>query len=259
MTSRRHFLRALSLSFATGLLGCGRARNIDIAGTAVETADDPPEADEAASPRSFTAEGTVLGGQAIDVDVPLLQRIHELDAGMSRIRPSAFDYGFGCLGLRLASTLKNEGYWCTPSNSIAFGGTGGDGFHFSFVVTGNRVDAASPIVGSAPDFSADPPLANVILAANFKNFLRLGLTRGFFGMYVFVHRPATALAAYGSPDWRPSDISHYAAGLDVDDHKSEITRHIATALNLTPLAYTAADFQALQDEYKPLLKFKSLQ
>ena len=71
-----------------------------------------------------------------------------------------------------------------------------------------------------------------------------------------MHRLATALAAYGSPDWRPSDRSHEVAGLGVDDRKRETTQFIATSLNLTPLTYTEAEFQTLQDEYKPLLKFK---
>jgi hypothetical protein len=232
------------------LLGCTRA------GPTVETADDLPESDEQMPARDFTTDGTELGGRAIDIDVPLLRRVHELDAEMSRNRRPVFDYGFNYLGLQLARKLEKRGSWCTPINSVSFGGNGGDGFHFSFVVTGNRVDARSPIVGSAPDFSADPPLANVILAANFENFLRLGLTRGYFGMYGFVHHPETALAAYGSPDWQPSDASHFAAGLDVDDRKREMTRQIAAALNLTPLAYTKAEFQSLQDQYKPLLKFK---
>jgi hypothetical protein len=67
---------------------------------------------------------------------------------------------------------------------------------------------------------------------------------------------ATALAAYGSSDWRPSDPSHVAADLSVEDRKRETTRHIATTLNLTPLTYTEAEFKMLQNEYKPLLKFK---
>src|SRR5262249_27619802 len=146
--------------------------------------------------------------------------------------------------------------WCTPRNSLAFGGNGGDGFHFSFLVTGSRIDAATPVIGSAPDFSGDPPLANVILAGTFENFLRLGLTRGYFGMYVFVHHRVKALAAYGSPDWRPSDSSDEAAGLGIDDRKTDIARDIAGALDLTPLAYSEGEFQDLQDQYKPLLRFK---
>lgn len=250
MPTRRCFISALTLPFATGLLGCNKAT------PPIESANDPREADEGVPTPKFTTDGTVFNGQTIEVDVPLLHRIHELDAERTKGWRLRWDYGFGYLGLELASKLKNEGYWCTPENSISFGGNGGDGFHVSFVVNGGRIDATSPIIGSAPDFSAYPPLANVVLAANFENFLRLGLTRGYFGMYVFVHHPTTALAAYGSPDWRPSDPSHEAAGLGLDDRKSEITRRIATSLNLTPLAYTEAEFQALQDEYKPSLKFK---
>jgi hypothetical protein len=238
------------------MLGCAKAGNNGIANTGDEAVEDSDAPDENSLGPGFTTDGTALAGQGIEVDLPLLHRIHELEAELSRNQRHRYDYGFFFLGLQLKSKLKTETSWCTPRNTIAFGENGGDGFHFSFLVTDNRIDANSPVVGSAPDFSADLPLANVILATNFENFLRLGLTRGYFGMYLFVHDPATAVAAYGSPDWQPSNSSHLAAGLDVDDRKKEITRQIMTRLNMTPLTYSDSEFQAIQDEFKPLLKFK---
>jgi hypothetical protein len=257
MNSRRNLLKSLSLSVGAGLVGCSKKEdNLAARGTDTNTGEAAAENEDVPLPE-FTTNGAQISGQQIEVAVPLLMRVHELDNQLAKEGAgSRCEHGFCYLGLQLARTLKNEGYWCTPLNSLAIGGTGGDGFHFSFLVQNGRVDASSPVIGSAPDFSAHPPLASAVLAANFENFIRLGLTRGYFGMYMFVHHPATALAAYGSPNWQPANSRDEAADLGEDHKKSRITARISAALGLAPLTYTAEDFHALQDKYKSLLKFK---
>lgn len=260
MPTRRRFMKSLSIPLATGLLGCGRAGKNDVAeGPTRPIASRVPK-DQKMSPSEFTTVGITLDGQPIDFDLPLLNRAHECDLkieGVRRDRPKP-ESGFSYLGLNLESSpLGRAVYWCTPVNSIVFGGNGGDGFHFSFVVSGNRIDASSPIVGSAPDCypPRDPKRANAILAANFEDFLRLGLRRGYFDTYLFVHSLKDALDIYNPTGREATNLDNYPPL----DHETEIARNVANFLNLTPLGYTKSEFQKLQAKYKPLLKFNESQ
>jgi hypothetical protein len=98
-------------------------------------------------------------------------------------------------------------------------------------------------------------LANVILAANFEDFLRLGLSRGYFWTGLFVHSLKDALEIYNTSGREASNLADY----EVNDREPEVARSVGAFLNLTPLGYSESEFQKLQDQYKPLLKFEEIQ
>jgi hypothetical protein len=142
LKTRRRFMKALTFSVATGLLGCGRTSKNDMTDCPVGRTVGHVSKDEKVSPSAFTTVGITLDGQPVDVDVPLLNRAHECDIEIDVVRGGRpeRESGFSYLGLNLESSpLQRAVYWCTPINSIVFGGNGGDGFHFSFVVTGNEL------------------------------------------------------------------------------------------------------------------------
>ncbi len=45
---------------------------------------------------------------------------------------------------------RNFGYWCTPSNSITFATTGGDGVHYGLLDIGSGFNDESPVVMTVP-------------------------------------------------------------------------------------------------------------
>lgn len=254
MFTRRNFVNSIMASMSAAVVGCGRPSSIEE--TVRPSSPNNEEALDLDDRPDFSTNETTLDGLPVEFDVPLLERVHAYDVNIWRTdRRNYAEKGFRELGLQLHRRLARGTSWCTPLNSVAFGGNGGDGFHFSFLVRNGRVDSTSPIIGSAPDYSAHTPLANVILARSFEDFIRLGLIRGYFGMYLFVHDRDLALAAYGSADWQQTD-SKDPAGLGLDGQKRKITGEISAYLNLKPLLCEAAIFQALQDEFMPMLQFK---
>jgi hypothetical protein len=69
--------------------------------------------------------------------------------------------------------LRTWEYWCTPVNSVMFAHTGGEGCHFSFLKSGAKWSAASPVVMTYP--AAGGCVHNVIVGDSLVEFLRLGL------------------------------------------------------------------------------------
>ena len=119
-------------------------------------------------------KATAGGDQhGVAVNVPLIARLRKLDVEIGRKFPGGFE-GLGDAGLAFMSELQRDDYWCTPRNSLGFGGTMGDA-SFSFIVTNNEVTDSSPIVMTVPSNSGLAEHANVILAKNFEHFVRLGL------------------------------------------------------------------------------------
>ncbi|MEV4642142.1 hypothetical protein AB0J80_32815 [Actinoplanes sp. NPDC049548] len=68
-------------------------------------------------------------------------------------------------------------YDVTPANSIMIASTGGDGVHFSALVTGSG--GSAPIVMTVP-MAFDTP--NHVLGSDLREFLALGRARGYFGL-----------------------------------------------------------------------------
>lgn len=197
-------------------------------------------------------ESLHIDGQQITVTVPLLKRIYDLNAEITAKYPAGWsDTGIGQMGLLLNRRLGNCGYWCTPTNSLSFGGTGGDGAHFSFLLTENKITGKTPVIITVPDNFGDPEDANVVLGRGFEDFVRLGLHCGYFAMAEFVYNLHAALEHYARKDW--DDANSWFPS----DNHGVVAEYVSKTLNLKRLAYSADEFAVLQSELKPLMRFKN--
>jgi len=189
----------------------------------------------------------------IDVKLPLLDALWELDPIIRERFPGEFYNGIEVLGIRFSPSnqLVYGDYFCTPKNSVAFAWSGGDGEHYSFVVRDNLVDESSPVILTAPANSLDE---NHLLAENFRDFLCLGLRRGFFGLGQFAYAPEEALAAYGNPDWKPTKKYHHDVGFVPDERQLEVLSFVAKSLELEPLSYTPEEYAKLQERLEDLIE-----
>lgn len=80
------------------------------------------------------------------------------------------------LGLLFHSRLAGPVYDETPRNCVPFASTGGDGVHFSYLLTDDEPNDSSPIVMTVP-CAMEP---NRVVGRNLRNFLGLGLHSGYF-------------------------------------------------------------------------------
>jgi hypothetical protein len=192
-----------------------------------------------------------LDGVPVEVDLPLVQKVYDLNADIAlRFLTQKGDVGMGRMGLLLYRQWSSEEYWCTPLNSLAFGHTGGDGAHFSFLLTGNRIDANTPVIISVPDAYGEPTNANVVLARGFKDFVRLGLHCGYFSMANFAFDFEETLQHYRRTDWdNPEDW------FPSPQHRV-VAEYVGKALSLTPLAYSKDQYGELQTTFRPLMQFR---
>jgi len=185
----------------------------------------------------------VTAAPPIQVDLPLLDALWELDPVIRERFPGEFREGIATVGVFFARTteLKRGDSHCTPRNSVAFAWSGGDGEHYSLIVREGRVNADSPVILTAPANSGDE---NHLLAESFQNFLRLGIRRGFFGLSQFAYNPKAALAVYGNPEEHPAGNA-LPASAD-EDRQRQVLAFIAESLKLEPLTYTPEEYRALQ-------------
>ena len=193
------------------------------------------------------------GPSDVSFDVPLFEDLWNLDSEIQQRFPRKYGKGLDHTGVyfSMPQQLKMGESYCTPTNSIAFAYTGGDGEHFSFLVQNSAVDSESPIILTAPANSGEE---NVILAENFDGFLRLGLRRGYFGLGQFAYDPNSALEAYGNPQWQPTEPAHGYVGYVPDEEQIAVLTFIADQLNLQPIFVTPEEFESLQDRIQPLLE-----
>ncbi len=70
-----------------------------------------------------------------------------------------------------------------------------------------------------------------------------------------MHSLEDALEIYNTSGREASNLADFP----LDDREPEVARGVGDFLNLTPKGYSASEFQKLQDEYKPLLKFEAFQ
>jgi hypothetical protein len=195
----------------------------------------------------------------ITVDLPLYDAFWKLDPRIKRRFPGANLKGENALGVMFVSPRglragKPGGYFCSPTNTVLFADTGGDGSHFSFLVRDSRIDFDSPIVVTAP---ANIGNHNRILAENFETFLRLGLRRGYFAMEQFAYFPQEALHVYGKPNWKPTKKSHYSVGYVPDERQQKVLAFVADELELKPLCYSPRAFAKLQRQWLPELQMSA--
>ncbi|HUG19268.1 MAG TPA: hypothetical protein VMM56_09845, partial [Planctomycetaceae bacterium] len=165
--------------------------------------------------------------------------------------PSLMDLNYWGTDFETSSVdWKNGGYWCTPINSIAFGWTGGDGVHFSFLLSGNKVDESSPVIMTVP---ANSSLPNIIVAENFAEFLRLGLNHGFFGLEQLSYEPEAAFMAINNVEWTTQKTSGLESLLRTSHNQRiglDFTREI---LELGVSDFNKEKYDALQIRYLPQL------
>jgi hypothetical protein len=196
-------------------------------------------------------EHLTVEGVPVELDLPLIQKIYDLNADITlRFLKQKGDAGIGNMGLLLYDEWEPQGYWCTPANSLAFGHTGGDGAHFSFLLTSNRIDSSTPVIISVPDAYGEPADANFVMGRGFEDFLRFGLQCGFFSMANFAFDLDETLQHYSRTDWRlPEDW------FPSPQHRV-VAEYVAEKLRLTPLTYTKDEFERLQSEFRPLMQFR---
>ena len=146
---------------------------------------------------------------------------------------------FEPIGLILMAPPKHGGYWCTPRNSIAFAGTGGDGVHYSFVTMPDTPLDSSPIVMTVP--MSDYP--NIIVGADLREFLALGCRFGYFSLeqlaYDFDNTTDLLLTRDFDSDATPAD-------------RSLLTR-LSDAFAVKPWDDPAARLETLAAQYEHLL------
>ena len=189
---------------------------------------------------------------------PLLGRLREVDAEAARTIPSGYDPGLGRVGLLFYGEPKWGGYWCSPVNGVAFATTGGDGVHFSLIAEPGpggapRVTERSPVVMTCP---SDGAPSNVAVGDDLRDFLRFGLTRGYFGMQTLQLYPAEGLRAYGDPAWDVTDERLLWNGLGTPSGVERATLDLLAArLDLVPRIYDADQFAALQRRHVPACVF----
>lgn len=146
---------------------------------------------------------------------------------------------FESVGLILV-TPRREEYWCTPTNSVTFATTGGDGVHFGWVdLPGRPIDAA-PIVMTVP--MADTP--NLIVGQDVREFLCLGCRYGYFALEGLVHDPDGTLAEIATNQIDPERS---------DDDVALLTM-LSTEFDLAPWPDPARRLQDLQVRYLPMLE-----
>ena len=75
-------------------------------------------------------------------------------------------------------------------------------------------------------------------------------------MEALVYQRELTLNAYSSPDWKPTERSPFNAEFDVDEIQKQILQLLANDLNITPLGYSVPEFEELQKQYLPVLRFK---
>lgn len=191
-----------------------------------------------------------MKSKATAIEHPLWKRLCELDKRAARRFPSGHrDVGFGALGLILNRRLENGGYWCTPTNSLAFARTGGNGVHFSFLVRNGKVTRSSPVVVTIPCEFGQP---NFIGGATLKDFLNLGYHRGYFAMETLASKKW--FQPYSSAKWQPKEDRDYAVGYGVDVHQRMLLDYLIAELGLSPWTDLKRKFHRLQKQYLPRLE-----
>lgn len=197
-----------------------------------------------------TFQSLILDGQRISVNLPLLEAVYDLNAEISAKFPAGWNNGMGQMGMNLYSRLHNEGYWCTPINSLAFGCTGGDGAHFSFLISDSSITDETPVIISVPDASGDTEGANIVLGRGFEEFVRLGLHCGYFSMAGFAFDAEGTIKHYARTDWYDPEL-----WFPSDNHKL-VAEFVSERLQLSPLYLTLDELIKLQSEFRPLMRFR---
>lgn len=95
------------------------------------------------------------------------------------------------IGLLPMPSLRHCGYSQAPHNSLSFATTGGDGVHFSFLALEDTATSFWPVVMTVPMNFGDE---NLIVGADLREFLGLGLRHGYFEPEQLLYKPDETFA-----------------------------------------------------------------
>lgn len=143
-------------------------------------------------------------------------------------------------GLLPVRPLENGDYPCTPTNTLSFARTGGDGVHFSLL---NACDetADGPVVMTVPMMEA-----NLMVAETLAEFLGIGYRVGWFELEQLAYDAPATLAYYAAV---PAPVSvQEQAFLDL----------VRTELRVAPVALTAKRLADLEQRFGPQLQVPPL-
>jgi hypothetical protein len=153
------------------------------------------------------------------------------------------NYFYDSIGLILLTEIKHHGYWCTPSNSITFAETGGDGVHYSLLVESDKVDENSPVIMTLPCAEN----CNIIVAENFLEFLSLGCRAGYFDIEQIEYERDFHLAQL--------DSNKYSE--EADEEQILLLKRIEDEFSLVPRINHGARFAELEQKYFKCLKYST--
>ena len=161
------------------------------------------------------------------VDLPLLEQLWQMSEEVrERFGPQANLAGFAWF----PRELYWGGYHNSPTNTVAFASTGGDGGHYNFLMENNRIDANTPVVFTQPDCDG-----NAIVGESLFDLLCFGMHCGYF-------YPLDVL------EESTGQGGHWL-GREVSDENREILAWMAETLNLQPWPEHRQRFEALQNKY----------
>lgn len=153
----------------------------------------------------------------------------------ARWGPQAFRHVDYC-GLLPVRPLEHGGYECTPTNTLSFARTGGDGVHFSLLDARDET-ADGPVVMTVPMMDA-----NLVVAETVAEFLGIGCRTGWFELEQL---------AYDAP----ATLAHYAAApAPASAPEQAFLDLVRTELRVAPLALTAERLADLEERFGPLLQ-----
>ena len=206
-TTRRAFLGGV-MAGAVVAGGCGRVK--DANGLGIDAADTEAE----------KTDMTKLKAKGAKLNLPLLERLHEVDREVDRLfPPEILNYrGLDRVGLILPTTLEPGNYeYCSPKNGLVFASTGGDGDHYSLLVHDGVVDDKSPVVMTWPSEAC-----NTVVGESLYDFLCHGLYSGYFQLSFGIDEPLTV----------ESGGMKFCA--HVEAQQAAILAHLAKTLDLKP-------------------------
>jgi len=187
----------------------------------------------------------------IEVHHALYGRLRKLDVEAAKRFPRQFFPGLGSLGLILNRKLDQGRYsWCTPLNCRTFANTGGEGVHFSFLITGQMIQESAPVVITNPGAGGE----SLIVGEDLFDFLCLGANRGYFALEQLSYNRDLTLEVYTNPGWQPTESWHSSVGYSPDNEVRELLSFLAEKLNLRPWS-TTERFQALQERWSGLPQY----
>jgi hypothetical protein len=146
--------------------------------------------------------------------------------------------------------LHNGGYVSTPVNTLMFASTGGDGCHFSFLLTQGKWSEESPIVMTCPDAGC---CENVLVGQNLSEFLRLGLRTGYFALNELARGWESEEFNASHPFVEELEKSEPAPW--VEPEEAALLAHLARRFSLSPRPEVGRRLAELQRLYLPVLTY----